>query len=412
MKRSSRLPLVAFIGVVILSLIFGFLRYQSRILWKLDQTVTYWRGVFQPVTGVPTPADPIQAKSIVSAWMPPSPAPTTPSTPLAVLPPAPTRTPIPDRMELTAPGWEQQDLNNCGPATLAMLLRYYGWEGTQKEIADRLKPERGDRNVNVEELVYYVRTYAGWLNSEMRVGGSVTLLQELVASGFPVMIEKGFLGKESYWPDDDRWTGHYVLVTGYSQADDRFTIQDSFTGPDQPMGAGELDQNWKAFNRAMILVYPPDQEERLIGVLGNQWDGDQNRRSALQHARNESQANPDDVFAWFNLGTNLTYFEEYAQAVEAYDRARTLGWPQRMLRYQFGPFIAYFNTGKYDELQALTGYALERTPNSEEAHLWSGWAQYRLDDRQSARLHFEEAMNANPLYPDARYGLEYLDQNP
>ncbi len=45
-----------------------------------------------------------------------------------------------------------------------MYLHYYGWEGDQSAIAELLKPQREDRNVNVEELVYFVRTHAGWLN--------------------------------------------------------------------------------------------------------------------------------------------------------------------------------------------------------------------------------------------------------
>jgi hypothetical protein len=33
------------------------------------------------------------------------------------------------------------------------------------------------------------------------------------AAGFPVMIEETFMMEESYWPNDDRWAGHYLLVT-------------------------------------------------------------------------------------------------------------------------------------------------------------------------------------------------------
>jgi hypothetical protein len=53
-------------------------------------------------------------------------------------------------------------MNNCGPASLALYLRYYGWQGDQFTISELLKPRREDRNVNVEELVYYV-AYPGRL---------------------------------------------------------------------------------------------------------------------------------------------------------------------------------------------------------------------------------------------------------
>ena len=94
---------------------------------------------------------------------------------------------------MAAPLWELQGANNCGPATLALYLRYYGWDGNQDIIAQVVKPVTEDRNVNPDELIYFVRTHAGWLNAEFRVGGDIQLLKQLLAAGFPVMIEESFL---------------------------------------------------------------------------------------------------------------------------------------------------------------------------------------------------------------------------
>ena len=58
-----------------------------------------------------------------------------------------------------------------------MYLRFYGWEGDQETITEVIKPFREDRNVNVEELAYYVRNYAGWLKIEYRVGGDLETLK-------------------------------------------------------------------------------------------------------------------------------------------------------------------------------------------------------------------------------------------
>ncbi|NPV56897.1 MAG: hypothetical protein HPY76_09560, partial [Anaerolineae bacterium] len=105
------------------------------------------------------------------------------------------------------------------------------------------------------------------------------------------------------------------------------------------------------------------------------------------------------------------YFESYIQAALAYDTARQLGLPQRMLRYQFGPFLAYFHTSRNDDLLTLTDYALEITPNSEEALLWRGWALYRASDRAGAAESFQRALDAHPGYEDAIYGLNFLREN-
>jgi len=303
-------------------------------------------------------------------------------------------------------------MNNCGPASLTMYLRYYGWDGTQDEIANLLKPFPEDRNVNVEELAYFVRTHAGWLNIEYRVGGDIELLKELLANGFPVMIEESFYFEKPYWKDDDLWAAHYQLLTAYDDSTQTFIGQDSFHGPDLEIPYKELDEYWQAFNRVYIMIYLPDQENTIKDILGPDWDIDSNREHALEVAQAETQEDPGNAFTWFNLGTNLTYFERYIEATDAYDKAREIGLPQRMLRYQFGPFIAYFHTGQIDDLLALTEYALKITKNSEEALLWRGWAMYRLGKKNEARDYFNQALERNPNYADAKYALDFLNNNP
>ncbi|NTW77172.1 MAG: tetratricopeptide repeat protein, partial [Syntrophaceae bacterium] len=101
----------------------------------------------------------------------------------------------------------------------------------------------------------------------------------------------------------------------------------------------------------------------------------------------------------------------YIEATDAFDKARELGLPQRMLRYQFSPFIAYFHTGQIDDLIALSEYAMEVTPNSEEALLWHGWAMYRKGDTSQAVENFQQALVENPNYLDAQYALDFVRGN-
>ena len=292
-----------------------------------------------------------------------------------------------------------------------MYLRFYGWEGEQEDIADVLKPNIKDRNVNVEELAYYIRTRAGWLNIEYRVGGDLEMLKQFLAAGIPVMVEESFQLDQGYWRDDDQWAAHYFLLTAYDDASSTFTGQDSFHGPDQTVTYEELDEYWQSFNRVYILLYLPHQTETVEAILGPHSDADYNRQYALEIAEEETKIDPDNAYAWFNLGTNLTYFERYIEATDAYDKARELGLPQRMLRYQFGPFISYFHTGQIEDLVALTEYALKITPNSEEALLWHGWALYRQGETQTALEQFERALEENPNYLDAQYALDFVRSN-
>jgi len=400
-------------GLVVL----GFVVYQippvnNRLSWRVDFAMTYVRAALNPVGELPTALP----QPAVEVTLLPTSSPT-PGDPEETPTPGPTATPtltptaIPDAMALTPPEWEKQDINNCGPATLSMYMRYYGWEGDQTPIANLLKPLREDRNVNVEELVFYARTHAGWLHTEFRVGGDIEMMKKFLAAGIPVMIEEGFQIDETYWPNDDRWAGHYLLLTAYDDAGETFTAQDSFLGADRKVKYAEMDQNWKAFNRVYILIYRPEQEETIKAILGEDWDVETNRQNALDAAKAETEADPQDAFAWFNVGTNLVYFEEYGEAARAYDNARNLGLPQRMLRYQFGPFFAYFFSGRNADLLALAEYALQRTANSEEALLWRGWGLYRDGSAGLAIAEFNQALVENPNYQDAQYALEFVREN-
>jgi len=387
---------------------------QRRIIWKWIVAQTYLSGVINPVSAVPT-ANPIIVTDTPDVTVPtiesPIISPTLQIQATATLVPTPTAAPLPEKMILNSPAYEKQDINNCGPATLTMYLRYYGWEGDQFTVSDLIKPIAQDRNVNVEELDYYVKNYAGWLKTNYRVGGNLEILKKFIASGIPVMIEETFIFDESYWPNDDRWGGHYLLINGYDDQRQQFLSQDSFVGPDHWFDYQQIDKQWQAFNRVYILVYSPDQEETVKQILGDNWDPDTNRKNALEDSLKETQEDPNNVFAWFNLGSNYVYFENYDLSTQAYDKAREIGWPQRMLRYQFSPFIAYFHALRTDDLMTLVNYALERTPNSEEALLWNGWGLYRKGDKVKAIESFQAALDAQPNYLDAEYALNYVMTN-
>jgi hypothetical protein len=178
----------------------GVLLYQvpainSRLNWRMDIARTYIRNVINPVGQMPTPLpQPVAAVTLVPTRTPTD-LPTAQQITTASPGPTPTQTPtptsLPQSINLGSPSWEEQTPNNCGPATLSLYLRSHNWEGSQKDISDLLKPLTADRNVNVEELIYYVRTQAGWLNAEFRVGGNIELMKSFLAAGLPVVIEEG-----------------------------------------------------------------------------------------------------------------------------------------------------------------------------------------------------------------------------
>jgi tetratricopeptide (TPR) repeat protein len=374
---------------------------KDRLEWRLDAAAGIVGGWVHSGETLPTPVHSAAMLAILA-----NPGATSTHSPLSPRgTPAAKPVPLPAVISLPAPAWEKQDWNNCGPATLALAMRYFGWEGDQYDISDLLKPDRADKNVNVEELAYYVRTRAGWLNAEYRVGGYLETLKRFLAAGYPVVIEKSFVMAET---EGGGWAAHYALLTGYDDVARRFMTQDSYHGPNLPVSYDDLEERWRAFNHVYMVVFPADDSEAIAGLMGDESDLDVNRERALERSQAEVAAHAEDAYTWFNLGSNLVYFERYAEAAQAFDTALSLGLPWRFTRYQFGPYLAYFHQGRYEDLIDLTTATLYRTSKSEEAMLWRGWARFGMGDTWGALEDFNAALEINPNYLDAQYAVDFV----
>jgi tetratricopeptide (TPR) repeat protein len=147
-------------------------------------------------------------------------------------------------------------------------------------------------------------------------------------------------------------------------------------------------------------------------------DAEQMWRDAAARADQDVQADPDNVFNWFNLGTALTRLGEltgeapyYQGGAQAFDEARTMGLPPRMLWYQHRPYSAYLRIGRYDDIIALTDTVLREQGgrNVEETYWYRGHALLHLGQVANARAAYEQALVVNPNFYYAQWSLDYLD---
>ncbi len=403
--RNIGIGLIAFLFFVVL--IFQIPAIQSRLEWRYEVWSTYLQNMLDPVGAMPTPLPSTPFATF-------TPRPPTP-TPLTAEPPTATLPPLPAQVSLPSPKYERQGINNCGPATLSMTLHMYGWEGTQYDIAEIIKPIDKDRNVNPDELRYYVLNQAGWLKTEFRVAGNLNLLKRLLAANYPVIVEEASTldPQDANGPNDDLWDAHYLLINGYDDATQTVTAQDPLRGPDQKIPYAQLMKDWKPFNYLYMVIYFPKDEEEVKTILGADWDPDLNRQNALAIAENDVAEDSNDAFAWFNLGSNLVYFERYPEAAQAFDKAFTIGLPQRMTRYQFSPFFAYYNTDRIDYLLTLTENTYKPINGyySEEALLWHGYGLLRKGDIAGALADWNKALKVHPRYCDAERAVNnYIQQ--
>jgi tetratricopeptide (TPR) repeat protein len=314
--------------------------------------------------------------------------------------PAPTPTaPEPRRpssVALSGFRHEYQTWNNCGPATLSMVLGYHGIAGDQASAAHELKPDPDDKNVGPEELARYAREQG--LAAAVRFNGTPDRLKVLIALGVPVIVETWFVPV----PGDEM--GHYRVVSGYRDDDQVFVTQDAYDGPDVLVPYAEFDTLWRVFNRVYVVVYPAGRGGDVASVLGA--DRDDRAMSVAAVARAETElVDAPDAFGWFNLGSSLLGLGDATGAAGAYDRARAIGLPWRMLWYQLGPFEAYAAVARWDDVRALAEANLRNAGNLEESHYWRGRALAASGDIVGARRAWQRALALNPLFEPARRSL-------
>ncbi len=305
-----------------------------------------------------------------------------------------------------------QTWNNCGPATLSIAMSHLRRTETQADAAAYLKPDPEDKNVSPYEMAAYARSLG--LQATVRVGGDLTRLKRLIAGGFAVLIETWFI------PEPDDQMGHYRLLTGYDDARGQFISQDSYNGPNVRVDYAPLDELWLVFNRIYLVVYHPSQAGQLAAILGDDMHDKTMYTRALEAAHEEATSPSAGcvaykdcadraAFAWFSAGSNLTSLVRHQEAVGAYDQARILGLPWRMLWYQFGPYESYYAVGRYDDVITLATVTLDACDNLEESYYWRGMAYLDQGERDRARDDFKRALKYNPNFSAAAKALDELE---
>jgi hypothetical protein len=399
--------------------------YRVRVAWAwaYDQVVP-------PADALPTPANtarPIAEVTLAKPSATPSVVPTaeptatplpvivvaaeispTPSAVPSATPVPATATAIPDVVLLRGFHHEKQYFNNCGPTTLAIGLSYWGWQGDQHDVADVLRPNQDDKNVSPAELQRFLETHG--YEAVVRVNGDTDTLRRFIAAGYPVIVQKGLVCIEG----DDHctgWVGHYALVVGYDDHRKHFTLEDSFRGSGIKSYYRDLLTEWRAFNYTYIVPYPASAARRaeVLALLGAAADVQRNYEAALARSQSEAAASKYSpaAFAWFNVGTNLTVLGDYQGAASAFDQARQIKLPSAMLWYQFGPFQAYFEAGRYDDVEHLASFAISAAhlAGVEEAYYWRGRTRDALGQHEKALDDYRAALDNNPTYLLAQQAL-------
>jgi ABC-type bacteriocin/lantibiotic exporter with double-glycine peptidase domain len=136
----------------------------------------------------------------------------------------------------------KQKARFCGPAALASVMRFYGHNVSQEEIAEEIYTPKL-RGALISDMAYYARERGYSVETP---NGKVNLLVSLLNEGVPpiVLVDRG------------RWVvsiPHYYVIYGYNKRRNAFLLHTGFAR-NQEIRFSELDREWQKMNRLLLII--------------------------------------------------------------------------------------------------------------------------------------------------------------
>ena len=296
--------------------------------------------------------------------------------------------------------WVPQTFNNCGPATTAMALQYFGYNVSQEETKAKLRTNADDKNVFTYEIGEYLRNDYG-IESRLLYGGDVQRLKTLLANDVYILIED--------WLHPNEDIGHDTLIRGYDDSRGVFIFDDSYLGVNVEIPYQLFEQTqWKPFNRQYMPLYLPDKEPVVRAIVGDDWDRSRMYQNTVAIAQREIAENQNDMYAWFNLGTSQYELGNYVAAKEAFAKSQALGWPGRMLWYQIQPVKTLNALGDYSAALTMADLGLRNNDTFAELHYEKAVAYQGLGQLDLAKREVQRTIELAPNYQPAQTLLQSL----
>ena len=297
-----------------------------------------------------------------------------------------------------------QTFNNCGPATLSMILSWYGVDVSQKELGEAMRPyqnpggDNDDKTIFVLEFAQSAEKYG--LAAKTRVNGDINNIKRFTANGIPVVVKT--------WLKVDEDIGHFRIVRGFDETHGVIIQDDSYQGPNKKISYFDFLSMWQPFNYGYVIVYPPEKEDLVVSILGEEKEEKVAYENAVKRAQEESQLVPDNVYPLYNLSTSYFYLGEYQKSADAYEEVESR-LPRRMLWYQIEPILAYQKLGNYERVFQITDKILG-SGNRAFSELYLIRGEIYLDQGQKdlAKREFELAREYNKNFEAAYEALKNL----
>lgn len=294
---------------------------------------------------------------------------------------------------------EYQRLNNCAPTTTSMVMRFYGFDVVQADMAALQKPVREDVNVTAEEVAASIQELG--LKTYIGHNGTPELMSRLLAAGFPIITEE--------WINHDGGMGHFRAIRGYDRERQQILFNDSFYGPDQWRSYEVFMRDWEPYNNKFVLPFREEQEGLVRGIIGQDWEESADYQRLLNVSTSTTQEDPTNAYGWWGKGEALVRLGQPEEAIVAFETAIQTGkLPWRYMWYRYGYFEALNQVGRYEDMLVISRTPLDQMKRSEDIRYHRAIAFLALGQTDDAINSLELALQDNPRYIPAQTMLEEL----
>ena len=221
---------------------------------------------------------------------------------------------LPEQALLAEVPFFPQEQFHCGPATLAMVMNFYGNKITPTELAkDVFTPDlKGSLQIEMQAaarkrgmLAYELTPELVYLLAEVSVGHPVIVLQNLAIKWYPV------------------W--HYAVVIGYDLNKKTITLHTGLNS-NYKVSMNTFEHTWQRANNWALVVLPSDtlpNDRNLVSVLQAAVNLEQ--VGQIEHANLAYQAIakrwPNSYVAVMGMANTYLSLQQLEKATSSYLRA-------------------------------------------------------------------------------------------
>ncbi len=239
----------------------------------------------------------------------PRPSPTAvPTVQLATLPPAKRIGPL---------IFISQTLNNCGPASIAEILNYFGTRRSQAEVAAVLRPDLPTYGMSLYGVPFYAESVG--MRAAGGIAGTDELIKAFVANGLPVIVADQVSLTDA--------TRHFRPIDGYDDQEGWFIGSDPYLGPNHKIAYADFDDLWRISTNRWVVIYPPDKQDLVDAILARYWSREKAVQAGLERANQRMAQQPRLPWTWLELADLQIDMGDLKSAGENIQKGSALGLP-------------------------------------------------------------------------------------